>query len=129
MHMDGKRITPERGKIYRNKGGGKFLCIRGFDGNAVMQNIASGWTFKANGVIQYEDGTIEWDYSTGGHFEHCSECRMLRLSGKTNDLLPQVIERFRFHHGQTKSDNPIVAEEAEKMCEIEIWEMWALTQG
>ena len=68
MCMQGKRITPERGKIYKNKGGGKFFCIRGYRNNAVMQNVASKWTFKANGVIQYEDGTIEWDYSTGVHF-------------------------------------------------------------
>lgn len=68
MYMQGKRITPERGKVYKNKGGGEFLCIQGFDANAVMRNTASGWTFKANGVIQYEDGTVEWDYSTGGHF-------------------------------------------------------------
>lgn len=77
MYMCSKRITPERGKVYKNKGGGKFLCIRGFDGNAIMQNIASGWTFKANGVIQYEDGAVEWDYSTGGHFERLlKRCRL-----------------------------------------------------
>lgn len=129
MYMHGKRITPEQGKVYRNKGGGEFLCIQGFGGNAVMRNTASGWTFKANGVIQYEDGTVEWDYSTNGRFEHCSECRMLRLDGKTNDLLAQVMERFRFHHEQTRSGDPIVAEAAERMCEIGIWEMWTLTQG
>lgn len=75
--MSTKRITPERGKVYKNKGSGEFFCIRGFDGNAIMKNIASGWTFKANGVIQYEDGTIEWDYSTGGHFERLLKgCRL-----------------------------------------------------
>lgn len=126
--MQGKRITPEQGKIYRNKGGGEFFCIRGFDGNAIMRNTASGWIFKANGVIQYEDNTIEWDYSTGGHFGHRSEHRMLRLDAKTNDLLAQVTERFLFHREQAKSDNPIVAEDAKKICEIEIWEMWTLTQ-
>ena len=42
-----------------------------------MQNIASGWTFKANGVIQYEDDSVEWDYSTGGHFERLlKRCRL-----------------------------------------------------
>lgn len=76
--MNGKRITPEQGKVYKNKGGGEFLCIRGFDGNAIMQNIASGWTFKANGVIQYEDGSVEWDYSTGGHFERLKRCRLCK---------------------------------------------------
>lgn len=67
--MDGRRITPEQGKVYKNKGGGEFFCIRGYAGDAVMRNIASGWSFKANGVIQYGDGSIEWDYSTGGHFD------------------------------------------------------------
>ena len=36
---------------------------------AEMQNIKSGWTFIAKGIIRYNDGTIEWDYSVGGHFE------------------------------------------------------------
>lgn len=75
--MSGTRITPKRGKIYKNKGGGEFLCIQEADGSAVMQNIASGWTFKANGVVQYEDGTVEWDYSTEGHFERLvKQCRL-----------------------------------------------------
>lgn len=75
--MKGKRITPERGKIYKNKGGGEFLCIRGYDGDAIMQNIASRWTFVAHGIIQYDDDSIEWDYSTGGHFERLEkECRL-----------------------------------------------------
>lgn len=77
--MSSKRITPEQGKVYKNKGGGDFLCIRGFNGNAIMQNIASGWTFKANGVVQYEDGSIEWDYSTEEHFESLvKQCRLCK---------------------------------------------------
>lgn len=77
MYMQGKRITPEQGKIYQNKGGGEFLCIRGFDGDAIMQNTASAWNFKAHGVTQYEDGTVEWDYSTEGHFERLlKRCRL-----------------------------------------------------
>ncbi len=64
-----QRITPEQGKIYTNKGGGEFICLRGYKGDAVMKNTKSGWTFKAHGVQQYENGTIEWDYSTGGHFD------------------------------------------------------------
>ncbi len=46
MYMQGKRITPEQGKVYQNKGGGEFLCIESFDGSAVMQNTASRWTFN-----------------------------------------------------------------------------------
>ncbi len=75
--MQGKRITPEQGKVYQNKGGGEFLCIESFDGSAVMQNTASRWTFKAHGITQYEDGTVEWDYSTRGHFERwLKRCRL-----------------------------------------------------
>lgn len=67
--MKPARITPERGKVYENKGGGSFRCLRGFNGDAIMVNIKSGWTFKAHDVRQYEDGTIEWGFSTGGHWE------------------------------------------------------------
>ena len=62
-------ITPEQGKIYKNKGGGEFLCLRNYTYDAMMKNVKSGWTFMAHGVQQYEDGTIEWDYSTGGRFD------------------------------------------------------------
>lgn len=122
-----KRINPEPGKVYKNKGGGKFLCIRGCNNNAVMQNVASKWTFKANGVVQYADGTIEWDYSTGGHFAE-GDCQMLRTDEKTNNLLAQVIEKFCFHCKQIESESAIVADAAKKMVEIDLWEMWVLTQ-
>ena len=63
-----ERITPEPGKVYKNHGGGEFRCLSISDSSAVMVNTKSGWTFTAHGVQQYEDGTIEWDYSTGGYF-------------------------------------------------------------
>ncbi len=68
--MKETRILAEPGKIYRNKGGGDYLCIRNEGENAIMRHVVTGWTLKANGIIQYEDGTIEWDYSTEGHFEN-----------------------------------------------------------
>lgn len=81
--MEGKRIKPNVGTVYQNRGGGKFRCMDTFNGGAVMQNIESKWTFRANGVIQYEDGTIEWDYSTGGRFDHGAEPRKEEKSMKT----------------------------------------------
>ncbi len=54
---------------------------------------------------------------------------MNRTDQRTNELLAQVIERFQLHCRDTKSDNPIVASVAKKMCEIEMWEMWVLTQN
>ncbi len=35
---------------------------------ARMQNTASGWMLLAHGTQMYPDGTIEWNYSTEGHF-------------------------------------------------------------
>ena len=73
--------------IYTNRGGGQYRCIAqaaagpifytgagGFsDASGVFQNIKSGWTFKAKGIIQYIDGTIEWDHSADGRFEQIAE--------------------------------------------------------
>lgn len=71
--MERTKFTPKPGKIYKNAGGGSFRCLRaeGFiaDHNAEMQNTASGWTFTAHGCGIYGDGTIDWDFSTGGRFE------------------------------------------------------------
>ena len=30
--------------------------------------ISDGWSLAAHGPQIYEDGTIEWNYSTGGHW-------------------------------------------------------------
>ncbi len=59
----------EIGKIYRNKGGGTFKCIRYcYDNIYVMTNVLSRWTFRAHNITMYTNGTIEWDYSTDGYF-------------------------------------------------------------
>ncbi len=54
---------------------------------------------------------------------------MNRTDQRTNELLAQVIERFQFHYKNTKSDNPIVASAATRMCDAEICEMYMLTQN
>ena len=70
--MTRKPFLPENGKIYRNAGGSEVVCIMALDGwkscTAVMANIKSHWTFIAHGIGRYEDGTIDWDYSTKGYF-------------------------------------------------------------
>lgn len=88
--MNEKRITPVQGKVYKNKGGGEFLCIQSLEENAIMKNTASGWTFKAHGIIQYDDGTIEWDYSTGGHYE-CSPSLKCHLCESKFDFRTLII--------------------------------------
>ena len=84
----GQPLSPIVGEVYTNRGGGKFLCIGrmtdvgtvyynpagGSSSTAgVFRNIKSGWTFTAKGIIQYIDGTIEWDHSTDGHFEETED--------------------------------------------------------
>ena len=61
-------FCPIKGETYQNEGGGFFVCINENGTNPTMENIRSGWKFTANGTGIYEDGKIDWDYSTGGHF-------------------------------------------------------------
>lgn len=83
----GQQMQPVVGQVYTNRGGGTFRCIaqaedgpryyNAASGNStasgVFQNIKSGWTFTAKGIIQYTDGTIEWDHSVDGRFEEVTE--------------------------------------------------------
>lgn len=65
---DRKPYTPQPGAGYWNQGG-VYDCISVQDErSAVMQNRKSGWTFTAHGIGMYADGSIDWDYSTGGRF-------------------------------------------------------------
>ncbi len=83
--MEKQYIAPVAGQIYRNRNGGEYLCTgNAFYENdarreravslgehtAYMKRVKDGWSLIAHGVIQYEDGTIEWNYSTGGHFPY-----------------------------------------------------------
>lgn len=44
------------------------------------------------------------------------------------ELLFSVIENFMLHSTKQKSDNPVIRELANQMCDVDIWEMWVLTQ-
>lgn len=69
MANEREKFVPSIGEYYRNRGGGEYLCMGvGAYDDAVMQNVASGWTLTAHGLGKYADGTIDWDYSTGGRF-------------------------------------------------------------
>lgn len=75
-------ITPEVGRVYKNKHGGEFECLfRAAPHVAIMQNVKSGWTFTAHGVQKYRDGAIEWDYSTGGRFEEIEAEHAVKNNG------------------------------------------------
>ena len=56
-------------KIYRNKNGSNYICLSTIKNDgSFMRDIISGWTFYAHNITLYENGTIEWDYSSGGEF-------------------------------------------------------------
>ena len=64
-----KPFVPKVGETYENEGGGRYLCLNYGVHNGkvlpVMRNTVSGWTLYAHGVGIYDDGRIDWDYSTG----------------------------------------------------------------
>ena len=65
-----KRISLETGKTYTNHNGADYLCLYSEDNStAIMERIKDGWRLIAHGICQYDDDTIEWDYSTNGHFK------------------------------------------------------------
>lgn len=64
-----KLFKPVIGKTYINHGGGEFRCLWSSETGETFINTKSGWKFTAHGCRQYEDGTIEWDYSEGGYFD------------------------------------------------------------
>lgn len=67
--MTRERYVPKVGRVYRNQGGGEYRCTGTMpDGSARFMNMASGWILNAHGIGMYEDGSIDWDYSTDGHF-------------------------------------------------------------
>ncbi len=83
--MEKKYIIPVVGQIYTNRNGNEYLCTENClyfseeqeqrslvlgEHTSSMERVKDGWKLDAHGVIQYEDGTIEWNYSTGGHFSH-----------------------------------------------------------
>ncbi len=69
-------ITPVPGQVYTNKNGDTYICrnrnsdIPGHSMTATFERQKDGWTLIAHGIAQYDDGTIEWDFSTGGHWPY-----------------------------------------------------------
>ena len=119
------KFTPKVGQIYRNQGGETFRCLAvvGSDDehNVIMQNTKSLWTFQANGCAIFEDGTIDWDYSTEGHFGNEDESgRSINMQTETlldqlkNQCLTQAIDILSGEH----CPNVACVEIAERLANI-----------
>lgn len=94
--MREKYILPVVGQIYKNQNGREYCCLSNAsypneeaaqravelgEHQANMVRMGDGWSFTAHGLHQYEDGIVEWNYSTGGAFRKgdLDKCRkMLR---------------------------------------------------
>ena len=62
------KMEVHTGALYDNISGGTFRAYS--DGStAMLSNISSGWTFVAHEIQLYDNGKIEWAYSTGGHYD------------------------------------------------------------
>lgn len=73
-------FAPTKGGVYENVAGGRYLCERCESPEwAWMTNIVSGWSFTAKGIVRYDDGKIEWDYSTDGTFVKIDENRRAQI--------------------------------------------------
>lgn len=57
------------GQTYRNRNGWDYKCLwNGEPGVAELERVSDGWRLLACGICMYEDGSIEWDRSVGGHW-------------------------------------------------------------
>ena len=63
-----KPFKPEKGRVYTNHSGLQYECLEVSEDTAVFKSLG-GWICTVHHLVMYEDGTIEWDYSTDGHFE------------------------------------------------------------
>ena len=89
---DGKlrRITPEKGKIYTLHSGGHYLCVEVLPdespAGAVLHRVSDGYILNAHGLCAYQDGTIQWDYSTGGHWPDRGHTTLLPIQEAMSNL-------------------------------------------
>lgn len=111
---DRKPFTPQPGAGYWNQGGGVYDCIsvQG-ERSAVMQNRKSGWTFTAHGIGMYADGSIDWDYSTGGRFIN-DAAQQDAEAAKTAEILTAAVNTW----GKAAQVDMMIEEMAELTKEL-----------
>ncbi len=61
-------IELQIGQVYTNRNGAQYKVIGTTIAGTIMQRISDNWTLVAHGIVQYPGGTIEWDFSTHGHW-------------------------------------------------------------
>lgn len=72
--MERKYFIPVVNRVYTNRNNKQYRCTGFVEGSCPWETVAyftrlsDGWNLTAHGPQIYEDGTIEWNYSTGGHW-------------------------------------------------------------
>lgn len=74
--MKAKYIRPEVGQTYILRSGVQYRClwvsnvdrVEQGECTAVLVRDKDGYELTAHGIQQYEDGLVEWNFSTGGHW-------------------------------------------------------------
>lgn len=72
--MNSARFMPTVGSLYRfhDRDGYVLECIRVLSDDyyspysAMVRSTLTGWTMHIHGINQYDDGSIDWDFSTNG---------------------------------------------------------------
>ena len=73
----GKYATLRRNTTYKHRNGTEYRCVRAVPGDSIkgilpiatLRQLQSKLTFTAFGTIKYPDGSISWDWTSGGEFE------------------------------------------------------------
>lgn len=92
--MKAKYIVPIIGQVYTNRNGQDYCCLTNTDypnpgdrqrtvslgeHQATLVRMSDGWSIVVHGLQQYEDGTVEWNYSTCGAFREDDLAKCQRI--------------------------------------------------
>lgn len=69
--MESRYFSPIPNKVYSNINGMNYICLasKGQCDGIFQAMTKSKWTFTAHGCHVFDNGKIEWNHSSDGHFE------------------------------------------------------------
>lgn len=109
--MQTKYILPVVGQVYKNRNDREYCCLSNTsypneeaaqkalalgEHQATMVRMSDGWSFTAHGLHQYEDGTVEWSYSTGGAFREDDLDKCRKMLQRTDPALKKYFDYLDF---------------------------------
>ena len=70
--MARRRYSIKKNEVVLNRNGWFFICVK--EGkNPTLMNVRTGWEMVVHGLGIYDDGKIDWDFSTGGFWSYMGE--------------------------------------------------------